>query len=265
MPLTRTDLEALAGRAKATFDVACDVAMLETWVNEVTTNPTTTLDPGIVLSCALFHRQPDALASFERLVAPRVRAALKKLGADQAGVEEHLQTARTRLLADEQGARLKHYRGVGSFEAFVITTAVRALTDAHRGPAKAHDDEPLARLPAAVDLERQLARTGQQHLFAAAFKESLDALSARERTLLKLNLVDGASIDALAPLYQVSRATVARWLASAKQALQRGTMERLGARSQLTSSDLDGLMASLESGFDISLRRFVSEAASGEE
>jgi DNA-directed RNA polymerase specialized sigma24 family protein len=55
------------------------------------------------------------------------------------------------------------------------------------------------------------------------------ALSPRERALLKLNLVDGASIDELAPLSQVSRATVARWLAA---------------------------------GFELSLKRFVAEAAS---
>lgn len=260
MPIPPNELEGLLARAKAQFDVAVDLSRAEAWVNEVAKE--TKLDPGVVLACALFHRQPDALACFERSVAPRVRAALKKLGADDASTEEHLQTARTRLLADDGGARLKHYRGVGSFEAFVVTTAVRSLTDAHRGPQKKGDEEPLARLPAAVDLERQLARTGQAHFFAAAFKEALDALSPRERALLKLNLVDGASIDALAPLYQVSRATVARWLASARQALQKGTLDRLAQRTKLSSSDLDGLMASLESGFDISLRRFVEEAAS---
>lgn len=261
MPATPSELEGLVARAKAQFDVSLDLGRLEAWVNEVSKS-SDKLDPGIVLACGLFHRQPDALACFERAVAPRVRAALKKLGADETGTEEHLQTARTRLLADDGGSRLKHYRGVGSFEAFVVTTAVRSLTDAHRGPSRKSDDEPLARLPAALDLERQLARTGQAHHFTTAFKESLDALSPRERALLKLNLVDGASIDALAPLYQVSRATVARWLAAARQALQKGTLDRLATRTQLSATDLDGLMASLESGFDISLRRFVEEAAS---
>lgn len=256
------ELEALAARAQTAFGFSCDVDQLEAWVKTVTTTAPDRLDPGIVLACALFHRVPAALTSFEQQVAPRVKAALKKLGAPDSAVDEHLQATRTRLLADDQGARLKHYRGVGSFEAFVITTAVRSLTDAHRGPQqKDTDDEPLSKLPAAVDLERQLARSGQAQFFAAAFRESLAALTPRERALLKLNLVDGASIDELAPLYQVSRATVARWLASARQALQRGTLERLSQRTKLGGSDLDGLMASLESGFDVSLRRFVAEAA----
>jgi lysyl-tRNA synthetase class 2 len=75
----------------------------------------------------------------------------------------------------------------------------------------------------------------------------------------------GASIDELAPLYQVSRATVARWLASARQQLQKGTLDRLSKGTRLEGVELDGLMASLESGFDVSLRRFVEEAAPGDE
>jgi len=260
------ELTALAARAQTKFGFSCDLDQLEAWVKTVTTGAPNQLDPGIVLACALFHRVPQALTAFEHQVAPRVKAALKKLAAADSAVDEHLQATRMRLLAEDQGSRLKRYRGVGSFEAFVITTAVRSLTDAHRGPQqKDTADEPLSRLPAAVDLERQLMRTGQAQFFAAAFRESIGALTPRERALLKLNLVDGASIDELGPLYQVSRATVARWLASARQALQRGTLERLSQRTKLAGSELDGLMASLESGFDVSLRRFVAEAVPGDE
>ncbi|MCU0695485.1 MAG: sigma-70 family RNA polymerase sigma factor [Myxococcaceae bacterium] len=264
--LDASEVDQLLERAHRTFQVAVERERLEAWLSEVAKKPPAALDPGIVLSCALFDQRPEALRCFEAFVTPKVKAALRKLGATDVAVEEHLQATRTRLLVEHQGARLKHYRGVGTFEAFVITTAVRALTDAHRGPTQREtsDEEPLAKLPAAVDLERQLARTGQSALFANAFRESLAALSPRERALLKLNLVDGASIDELAPLYQVSRATVARWLASARQALQRGTLERLSARTRLAGGDLDGLMASLESGFELSLRRFVTEAASGD-
>lgn len=265
MPASRPELEALAARAQSTFGLTCDLDRLDAWVREVTTAPVEKLDAGLVLAAGLFHREAAALSCFEERVVPRVKAALAKLGAPGPAVDEHVQAMRTRLLADEQGARLKHYRGVGSFEAFVITTAVRSLTDAHRGPLRQADEEPLAKLPAAVDLERQLARTGQQHLFAAAFRDSLAALAPRERALLKLNLVDGSSIDELAPLYQVSRATVARWLAAARQQLQRGTLERLSKSTRLEGVELDGLMASLESGFDVSLRRFVEEAVPGDE
>lgn len=258
-------MEALRQRGREAFSVDVSLDALESWVNAVTSAAPSTLDAGLVLACALFHRVPNAQEQFEAKVVPRVRAALTTLGAAEM-VDEHVQAMRTRLLVDDAGSRLKHYRGVGAFEAFVITTAVRSLTDAHRGPRRNDvDDEPLARMPAAVDLEKQLARSGQAQFFAAAFKEALATLTPRERALLKLNLVDGASIDELGPLYQVSRATVARWLATARQSLQRVTLERLSVRTKLDGGELDGLMASLASGFDVSLRRFVTEATSGDE
>lgn len=217
-------------------------------------------DPGLALACGLFHRDPNATAAFERLVAPRVLASIRKLGANPAEADEHLQATRTRLFVDDAGARLKTYRGLGSFDAFVTTVAVRAFLNAHQKPAAGGDDQ-LAQLPAAVDLERALARTGQQQHFANSFRQALAELTPRERSLLRLNLVDGISIDALAPMYAVSRATVARWLAAAKQALQSRTVAALSRHTQLAGAELDGLMASLESGFDLSLRRFVAEAS----
>lgn len=234
-----------------------DGQLLAAWIQEHGHRGT---DPGLQLACALFHRVPQAQAAFERVIAPKVRGALRKLGASEAEAEEHLQLARTRLLVDDGGARLASYRGVGSFEAFVTTVAVRSWTDAHRRPPTVSDDD-LARLPAAVDLERALSRSGQKQHFAAAFRAALTSLSARERGLLRLSLVEGASIDALAPMYGVSRATVARWLAAARASLQRETLSRLSSSTRLEASELHGLMASVESGFDLSLRRFVVEAA----
>jgi len=215
---------------------------------------------GLALACGLFHKSAEALAAFERDVAPRVKGALRKLGASDAEAEEHLQLARARLLVEEGGRRLTSYRGVGAFDAFVTTIAVRSWTDQHRKPAATSDDE-LARMPAALDLERALSRSRQREHFTAAFRAALAALSSRERTLLRLSLVEGSSIDALAPMYGVSRATVARWLASARTALQAGTLSRLSSSTRLEGAELHGLMTSLESGFDVSLRRFVVEAA----
>ena len=120
MPASRPELEALAAKAQSTFGLLAEVDRLDGWVREVTAAPVTKLDAGVVLACELFHRTPAALTCFEERVVPRVKAALTKLGAPPPAVDEHVQAMRTRLLADEQGARLKHYRGVGSFEAFVI-------------------------------------------------------------------------------------------------------------------------------------------------
>lgn len=253
-------LDAYLHRAASHWGFELAPAVFGTWAENVGT-ALDRADPGLALACGLFHRAPAAIAAFERLVAPRVLASIRKLGANPAEADEHLQATRTRLFVDDGGARLKTYRGLGSFDAFVTTVAVRAFLNSHQKPAAAGGDDQLAQLPAAVDLERALARTGQQQHFANAFRQALAELTPRERSLLRLNLVDGISIDALAPMYAVSRATVARWLASARHALQSRTVAALSRHTQLAGADLDGLMASLESGFDLSLRRFVAEAS----
>ena len=257
-------LASLARRSREVWGFEPEPAALAVWVREHASERAERLDPGLALACALFHRHPEAGAAFERVVAPRVHGALRKLGTAQHEAEESLQCARTRLLVEEGGARLKTYRGLGNFEAFVTTTAVRAWSATRQLLPVVTEDEQLARLPAAVDLEKALARLGQKEHFAAAFATALAALSARERGMLRLNLVDGASIDELAPMYLVSRATIARWLAAAKQALHVRTLSLLSERTRLKGFELDGLMASLESGFDLSLRRLVVEAASGD-
>lgn len=265
MATTPEALRTFATRAEAEWGFAPDAALLGAWVGQCATGPLDRLDPGVALACGLFHQHPLALGCFERRVAPKVRAALRKLGATEAEADEHLQATRTKLLVDDGGARLKSYRGLGSFDAFATTAAVRAWYSAHQKAKPAAEDDALAKLPAAVDLERALARTGQQAHFAEAFRQALAELSPRERALLRLNLVDGASVDELAPMYAVSRATVARWLSAARTALQGRTVRALAQRTKLGGTELDGLMASLESGFDLSLRRFVAEAAGGDE
>ncbi len=255
-------LRAFAQRAALVWGFALEEALLAAWIADCVTAPLERVDVGVVIACGVFHRNPAAIACFEQRVVPRVRASIRKLGVKATEAEEHLQTTRVRLFAEDQGARLKTYRGLGTFEAFVTTVAVRAWYSARsKGQTIVNDDAQLASLPAAVDLERALARCGQQQHFATAFRQALAGLPPRERALLRLNLVEGASIDELAPMYLVSRATVARWLSTAKQLVQVRTIGLLSQRTKLVGEELDGLMASLESGFDLSLRRLVVEAA----
>lgn len=230
--------------------------VLRGWVAPMTGTP----DPGVALACGLFHQQPEARAAFERLVTPRVKAALQRAGATAVEVDELVQASLTRVLVESGGERLKQYRGQGTFPAFVITVALRLFSTTRSATTREAPDEGLERLPAVLDLERHLARSQHRAHFSQAFRAAIEALPARQRTLLKLNLVNGSSIDELAPMYQVSRATVARWLAQARDALRTETLRRLSATTRMEGDDLEGLMASLESSFDVSLRRFITEA-----
>lgn len=252
--MTVPSVDRLVAAAQEAFGYAPAPALLEAWVK----GRGDSLNAGIALACGLFHQDPAALVCFERHVLPSVAAALRKAGATDTETDELVQRTRSFLIAEGSGSRLEQYQGQGAFNAFVTTVAMRFFTRARtRAKPESSNDDLAAQLPAAFDLERVVARAQHRALFSDAFQAAINALSPRERLLLRLNLVKGASIDELAPMYRVSRATVARWLARARQALRDETVRRLAENAQLATADVTELIAGLQSQFDVSLQRFL--------
>jgi len=71
--------------------------------------------------------------------------------------------------------------------------------------------------------------------------------------LLHQHALDGLSIDKLAAFYRVHRATTARWLDAARQAVLDGTRRELVSRLQLSVNELDSIMRMIGSRLDVSL------------
>ena len=74
--------------------------------------------------------------------------------------------------------------------------------------------------------------------------------------------LDGLSIDQLAAFYRVHRATTARWIEAARQAVLDGTRKELIRRLQLSRSELDSVMRLIGSQLDVSLSRVLKTPAS---
>ena len=90
---------------------------------------------------------------------------------------------------------------------------------------------------------------------------SLESLTARERTLLKQQIVDGLTIDDLALLYRVHRATCARWLQSAREQLLSRTRRAFMSRARINSEECESIMRLVRSQLDVSLHRQLKEGA----
>jgi RNA polymerase sigma-70 factor, ECF subfamily len=65
-----------------------------------------------------------------------------------------------------------------------------------------------------------------------AFEEALASMPHRDRSVLRHHYVEGLSIDRLGELYQVHRATAARWIARATDALSGRTRDASGGASR---------------------------------
>jgi RNA polymerase sigma-70 factor (ECF subfamily) len=215
---------------------------------------------GLYLAAACLRGVPAAIEAFEREVLPSAKRALSGR-ADAALVDEILQRVRARLLTELNGApRLAMYAGRGPIGGFVRTVAVHLLSDDEAAARPTEDDDALAALPEAADVEAGLCRLDQQAQFREAFREALATLSPRDRALLRLSLLDGLSIDDLAPMYGAHRATVARWLTSARELLAARTRQALAVRLDLRPADLESLLGGVLSRFDLSLSRLMRES-----
>jgi RNA polymerase sigma-70 factor len=187
-------------------------------------------------------------------------AALRRLRLDGAAIDEVLQRLRERLLlAGDEAPRLARYSGRGSLEGWLRTSAVRLASDmkAERRP----ESDPEALLFAVASgpsPESAAIRKDARAHAKAALGRALGALSSRQRALLRLSIVEGLSIDRIAPVYGSSRATIARWLQEARRELVAATRRELCCRLQLQSAEIDRWMASLESQIDLSLSRALA-------
>jgi hypothetical protein len=99
--------------------------------------------------------------------------------------------------------------------------------------------------------------------FKAAFAAAFSALAPRQRTLLRQQVLDGLTIDELGALYRVHRATAARWLERAREALLSGTRTALERELKVSATECESIMRLAQSQLHVSIRRLLGEGANG--
>lgn len=213
----------------------------------------------LYLACACARGLPAALALFERHHLPSARQALARRGLAPDVVDEALQRVRERLLMPrgEQPPRLAEYDGRGPLEAWVRTVALRlALTELRERAARPAEPLGTALLPA-QDASFAALKHRHHEALEASIAAALASLEPRERTLLRLHLVEGVGVEDIGRVHGVSRATMTRWLKAARDTLSERTHAELRQRLQVEDSELHSLALTLLSGLDLSVRHLL--------
>jgi RNA polymerase sigma-70 factor (ECF subfamily) len=182
--------------------------------------------------------EPTALVELEAGPLAEAAVHLASLGFGSTAVDESLQRARTKLVVDKA---LAAYRGRGSLALFVRTTAVRLAVDAHR---KTRREVELGELLAAPldDPELEYMRKLYADNLVAAAREAWTRLEGHERFLLALRIYDQMSVDDLARVYQIHRASAARRAAAARAAFVGHVRAALRAKLAVGDSTLDSIL-----------------------
>jgi RNA polymerase sigma-70 factor (ECF subfamily) len=139
--------------------------------------------------------------------------------------------------------------------------AIRVALNLRRGKAAsaelANESEAAALAAAGTDAETDLIRRRYGPAFEDAVAGSLAALSPRERTLLRLRLVDGVEVEQIAAMYRVHRTTITRWLGACQASLLVEVRRVLADTLGLTGSEIASLAGVLQSQLHVSLARLL--------
>jgi RNA polymerase sigma-70 factor (ECF subfamily) len=214
----------------------------------------------LALARALASGDAAALREFEARLVPEMKAALARMRLPAGAADEVVQAMRVEMLVGSSPTILE-YEGRGELAAWLRVSATRAalklLRKTHREDTL--DEVMLEHWPAGSGGADGAIKSGYARELKAALGEALAALEVRQRNLLRQHVLDDLTIDELALLYRVHRATCARWLADARAELARGTrkrmMGRLGAKAK--AEEVDSLLRWIDSDIELSISRIL--------
>jgi RNA polymerase sigma-70 factor (ECF subfamily) len=208
----------------------------------------------IYLACGCVDRDPAAIAALEREIVPIIDRVLSTW--DRGVAEETRQRLRAMLVVDHggKGPLLAHYGGRGALRRWVRVVAAREAGKTSRAGAAelpVDDDALFDALAPASDPALSALKRDAAAAFKAAFLAALGELDRRARTALRMHVLDGLSIDELAPLFGVHRATAARWIASAKATVLDRTRRALMLELKLERNEVDSLIRLVQSRIEL--------------
>jgi RNA polymerase sigma-70 factor, ECF subfamily len=160
------------------------------------------------------------------------------------------------LAAADSAPGIEQYSGRGSLRGWL---RVIALRDAARqvGQRELPNDNDVLfdRVIGGEDHALLRAKASYRKLFKDAFNAAVGALSIHDRLLLRQHFCDGLSLDEMARLQRVHRATAARHLAKVRDKLLERTRAYFERELSIDRADFDELMALISSHLDASISR----------
>jgi len=223
-------------------DVNVDPARFAAFLAEGDRDPARAAELYLVCACA--DGDATALRHFEDTYFADARAAIARTTSEAGIADEALQHLRRRLfVADGRTPGIAGYTGRGDLGGWLRVAATRAALEILRARKPGDGDGELERLAdASADPELALMRREYGTAASSALIDAFAALETRERNLLRQYFVDGLNIDAIGKLYDVHRATAARWIEKARAELEKKTRSLLRERLGVTSATLESIV-----------------------
>ena len=221
----------------------------------------------LYLACACTVGAPFAVDTFRRAFRFDIARAISRTDSSASFLDEVMQLVSVKLFVrtGDAAPAISEYAGRASLRGWVTTVAKRtALNLRRRRGDQAHDEmsSGVQQLATAAGPELSLLKARYKVEFETSIRAAFVALPDRDRSLLLLHLVNGLTLPQLAAMQNVSRATVARWLSAARDALFEMTRSTLVERLRLTPTEYDSVLALVRSQLELSIVDAFSRAPS---
>lgn len=163
------------------------------------------------------------------------------------------------LIATGASPRIRTWSGTGPLAGWVQVVTLRLATAVKEKEPRGGAEESLAEKLEAVADAPELAVVKRKYRgpVSSALATSLERLDDRQRSLLRMHHLESVSLEALAKLHKVHRATVARWLAEARQGVLDGVRDALMGGQGVGRGEVDSVMMAVHTGLELSLRRLL--------
>lgn len=206
-----------------------------------------------------------ALRAFDEHFLRQLPMLFSRMNPTAAFVDEMRQVLREMLLTAQPGRspKIAEYSGRGSLTSWLRVTAVRAAVRQRRSKGEQMlangNDVPLEAVPNLANPELAYLKEHYKKEFRTAFHSALQKLTAEQRNLLRMHLVDGLNIEQIGALMHVHRATVARWIAGAREGILDNVRCDLQERLRLQNEEFESLVNLVRSQLHISIVRILEE------
>jgi len=216
-----------------------------------------------------------AITAFEQVHRTDLDGVLARFRRLPVTSDELLQTLRIKLFVAtaDRPPRIGDYSGFGFLQNWLRVTALRALVDIAR-TEKARkleelmaDDDLLGFPELGPDIAARYTRDEVGKAIKGAFARAVAGLAPRQRNFLRHAQVELLTLDQIAALYGIHRATVARTLATARAELTEVTRKELASSLGVADDALESIVGAADSRLDLSLSRVLKspELADGSE
>jgi RNA polymerase sigma-70 factor (ECF subfamily) len=211
----------------------------------------------LYLACACLTGNLLAVASLRDLGRPVVVRYLNRIGSARLiadDVEQRLWDAV--LVGSPQGPKLATYSGRGPLGSWIGVSAQRiALIELRHEQAeiRARHEVKAGHHLTGDDPEMAAIKDRFRDQFQDAVGAAIGTLEDREKTLFRMHLVDGLTLETIGKVYGVHQTTIFRWLSAARHRVIDEAKGLLRASLPVSSAEFNSIARLLLSEADLSI------------